>query len=167
MTKAGVFTNIKTIFYWYYDSCTDDSIIEKHGYPTWVAEWIEEIDWTNTDDTKTIPEHTVQKATRESLDFVVDEQWKKGDNTAGCALDLPLSTEPESYYKLYSFILELSNTKSSDKFTLKEISFSEELEAIPYTGGISATKGEILNPYHGIDKKWLKIERKRINIEVN
>lgn len=105
--------------------------------------------------------------TRASLDFVVNEQWKKGGVIAWFAVDLPFSTGPERYYGLPGLILDLSYTKSSERYWLKEISFPEGLELKPPTGGIRVTKHEILNPNHRIDKKWLKKERNRLNMEVN
>ncbi|MEM6526392.1 MAG: GLPGLI family protein [Bacteroidota bacterium] len=167
--KGWNFYQYKDYIYWYHDSRTN-SIVEQrlmNGYPTLIAEWVEEMDWTITDQKKTILGYSVQKATRKALDLTPEEEWKQGDVIAWFAVDLPFSSGPERYYGLPGLILELSYTKSSEKFTLEEISFQEALEIKPPTEGIKVTKEQIFNPYYRIDKKWLKNERKRLNIEIN
>ncbi|MEM6526240.1 MAG: GLPGLI family protein [Bacteroidota bacterium] len=161
------FYQYKDHIYWYYNSATG-KIIEKRmkdGYPTLIAEWTEKMEWTITDEIKTIKGYTVQKAIRRSLNLSDDHD--DGDVIAWFAVDLPFSTGPERYHGLPGLILQLEFTNSRQEFMLQEITFPDDLKIKPPTGGIQVSKEQVLRPYDRIDKKWLKAERKRLDMEVN
>ncbi|CAH1000567.1 hypothetical protein LEM8419_01701 [Neolewinella maritima] len=121
-------------------------------------------EWEITTETKIIDGYTVQKAICTNSYVPATGDYHLQDAIAWFTMDIPVSVGPERYYGLPGLIVLLEHSgRKTVRTKLKAISFDDidTVDAVEVpAAAIVVSLEEIVRPY-GIDRKWLRDEKKR------